>query len=829
MQRQGPLEKEISADRFCCAGCERVFHYLDSEGLTGYYDVLASLDVHAPSQSIQDTDANTNAAAVPDAALFRSEGQADEHVFFVPGLSCAACLWLVQKALGAHQPGLSAIKTVRVNLEDKLIVVTTKALEPAPIGAILSQLMRLGYKAYPPRLGQSDAFRSQLSRRRLVDIGISGATFGNVMLFATAVYFGNAWDMTQSMARYFNLISFGLASLSLATAGRSFFVTAWKTLRAGMLHIDLPIAAALALAYLVSIVSLVRGTDAIYFDSITGLIFLLLVGRHLNESLQTRAHRLAGAAMSLVPASGLNLQPGDETTVRVGDLIPADGVVTFGSSEVSEAALTGEQTPKVKKLGDSVYAGTHNLVGSLRIRVTQSGDDCYVARIAKLVQEASHNKSTFEALAQRYLTWFVAGIFVVAALAAVIWSQVDPSRIVEVVCATLIVSCPCALALATPLTMATAMRRSWDHGAIVKSSIAIERLALIDAIVLDKTGTMTTGQIKVTHCTSKSLSETERLCLRAAAGLSRHPVSKAINHYLTALEPAARPDQRVQVTSAVEIPGLGARVTGLIDNNQFSTVIGSLNFLKSEAGEAGARQLDRLAQTQFSAAESKAAAMVRVGNPNEPRTVKEILVVFGLQDLVFDDTPRLIRSWVSSGIDVFVVSGDEHAVTSRVTELCGIASDHVTHSASPADKAAFVAHLSQQGRQVLMIGDGVNDAAALASAAVGVAVSGGVDLALSAADVFLASPGLAPVDHLLKFARYTMRSLRMIIAVSVFYNVVAVTLAISGILHPFVAAAIMPAASLSVILIGTFRRGESLWKPYSSSCLLPSPLRAEHS
>lgn len=818
-------------DSFCCSGCEKVYHYLAAEGLTKYYSLLSSLEVAAPSQSTQDDLADASPAAPPEADLFRwGGGRAVQYGFFVPALSCAACLWLVERVLSPSHEDLRDVQDVRINLEEKMVVVTIAADKAAPVGAILERLSRLGYRALPPKLSQSGEARTAAARQRLVDLGISGAVFANVMLFATSVYFGDIWGMTPGMARFFNLASLVLAAISLATAGRSFFVTAWSAIRHRIMHIDLPIAAALILAFSVSVVSLITGRGGIYFDSVTGLIFLLLVGRHLNERLQIRARRLAQAVVSLIPAAGAQLRPGDEVAIKVGDLVPADGVVISGTSEVNEAALTGEPLPRVKKIGDPVFAGTHNVVGAIRVRVERSGDDCYVRRLSQLVDTAATRKSKFETAAETWLSWFVAGIFVAAGLATVVWFVKDSSRIVEVVCATLIVSCPCALALATPLTMATALRRAWEHGIIVKSSEAFERAAGIDTIVLDKTGTLTTGNVRVVGVErSGGAAADESAVILAVAELSRHPVAKAVAGYLRSAA-GREAKRRPVVESALETPGLGLRATGRTESctlaakeRSFEVVIGSVAYLRSLL--RGRPALDEL-ETLVADAMHRSPQVVVIMVTFEAEVHLQVL---SLEDRLHAEAPALISRWQEQGIDVYVVSGDCQEAVARVAVACGLTSAMTRYGATPELKSEFVRGLTAKGRKVMMIGDGVNDAAAIAGADVGVAVSGGVDLALSSADVFMGRTGLGPVAQLLSFARYNQISLRLILSLSVLYNVIAVALAISGVLHPFVAASIMPLASLTVILIGTLRRGESIWKSYTSSCPLPSPSPVAHS
>ncbi len=725
----------------------------------------------------------------------------------------------MQKALADSQPGLEAVTSVRVNLDEKLVVVTLgedDQRDDATVAAIVRRLGRLGYRALPPRLSQSGAVRTAYERRQMIDVGIAGAGFGNVMLFATSVYFGDLWGMSSTLERFFNVASACLAGLVLLTAGRTFFSTAWSACRERRMHIDLPIAAALLLAYVVSIWHLFVGSSVVYFDSVTGLVFLLLVGRYVSDRLQSRARRLAGSAASLVPESGRRLKPGDEALVRVGDVFPADGVVREGVSEVSEAALTGEQSPVLKQAGSMVYAGTHNLTGSLSIQVTQSSEASYVASIARLVDAAKQHRSRFETAAEHWLSWFIGGIFVVATVAAVVWSVRDPSRVVEVVVATLIVSCPCALALATPLTMAAALQRAWKHGIIVKSSEAIERAASIDTIVLDKTGTLTSGAMRITGSASAPLMPSVAVLIAAAAEQSRHPVARALSRHLKH-ETEGLGRDHFDLGMAVQVPGRGLQVDGVWlegGDRSVTVTIGTPGFV------FGSEATVQLPTRPVGATSSVVAVRALMRDAEGGEDVRHD-ALFELEDSLDPFAAREIEAWRRSGLDVHLLSGDGQSAVLHVAAVCGIAAEKSVFGVMPADKAAYVQELVDSGRHVLMVGDGVNDAAALASATVGVAVSGGVDLALASADAFLGRPGITPVAEFLAFARYTVTSLKMTLGLSALYNLVAVALAVSGVLHPVVAAAIMPVASISVITLSALRRGEFLWKSYSSSCRLP--------
>ncbi len=791
---------------FCCHGCREVHAYLRTAKLDEYYQVLERQQQHAPSQ----LDVVTERSARDEdlTAAFRWGARADSYAFYVPSLSCAACLWLMQKALRDVQ----GVDSIDVDLAKRLVLIGARGEAPQLVPQLLERMSRLGYRALPPRFSTDAKFQDAAERRRLSDLGLAWAAFGNVMLFATALYFGDLWGMSPPMARFLALFALLVSAAALPTAGRSFFANAWRSLRAGVLHIDLPIAAALLLAFGVSVANLASGGTRVYFDSVTGLIAFLLTGRHLAEGMAKRARDLAGSTLALIPTSAESLRVGDRIEVRVGERIPADGRVDFGETEVSEAALTGEQAPVLKRTGDLVTAGTYNLSGAFAMIVTAAGEDCRLAQVGRLIAEARASKASFETLAEAILRWFIAGIFLAAVAAGLIWWHLDPSRIVEVVCATLIVSCPCALALATPLVSSFALKRSWQHGVIVKSADVLERLPRIDTVVIDKTGTLTTGAMNVVHRFGTSLDPSVAEAVYVVASLSLHPVAKAV---AASLALSKRSDASVEILSHRELPGLGIHAAVLIDGAPCELRLGSVAWLRAFVPEGMRAELDAAVGASVADGPQVAACWVLGAAPS--------VVAFSLSDPPSAAAAEVVARWRAVGLSVLVMSGDAHAAVVQAADRVGIPASDVFSGLSPEAKALRVKELEAAGKRVLMVGDGANDAAALATATVGVAVRGGVDVAIGAADAFSLSPGLGPVEDLRSFAVHTLTSLRIVLAVSVVYNVVAVGLALGGLVHPIVAALIMPLSSLTVILVAMLRGGSSKWKFCTSSCPLPSP------
>lgn len=824
----------LAGARFCCPGCQNVYEFLHQNKLDGYYQFLGKQQTHAPKQSL-DTRQGSDLDTTAFARHFRAPGQTSTYTFLVPAMSCAACLWLMDKALGS----IEGVTGVRVDLDRKLVAVATLGKDDSMAMRLYRRLQEVGYRPLPPRLEADTSHRDGERRKMLRDLGLAWVCFANVMLFATALYSGDIWGMNASMSRFFVWLSAIVTAIALPTAGRSFFVAAWSALKIRRLHMDLPIAVALLLAFAVSLMEMLRGSTHVYFDSITGLIALLLSARYLSDTMSARARRLAGAAESLIPLHAVELTRGAIVDVAAGEAIPADGIVIHGHSEVSEAALTGEEAPETKQTGAQVYAGTLNLQGQLRIRVTAAGPDSYLASLTRLINSAQSARGHYAGLADRILPWFTLGIFLAGILAAAWWWSQGAQRMIEVVAATLIVSCPCALALATPLLASMSLRRAWRHGLIVRSVDVLERLSKIDTIVLDKTGTLTSPRLEVVSSTflgEKNAMTNQppfaSLTLKAAAS-SRHPVAQALRKQLEQGPDAPHGLERFELKEHREYPAAGiAAVVGDVRHGQtYQVYLGAPAWVQQMGVQCGVMDLEKgpwatgEAPQGLDDATQAVVLIIQRDNQQDPSTPKPKAYAarhYYLKAALLPEAKSVIQDWQRQGISVRLMSGDRAAPVYRIADQVGIPRELAGFEMKPEDKLAAVVQLQEGGATVLMVGDGVNDAPALARADVGAAVQGGVDVAIGAADVFARRPGLGPIADVHAFARHHKTSLIILLSASILYNLIAISLAISGFIHPIAAAAIMPLSSLSVIAVAIFRQGASLWKYSTSSCPLPS-------
>jgi len=562
-----------------------------------------------------------------------------------------------------------------------------------------------------------------------------------------------------------------------------FFRGALRDLRARRPGMDVPIALGIGIGFAASVVSTGRGAGEVYFDSVTMFVFLLLVGRfldfvsraraahalqHLARLIPESAHRLRDFPRSLeterVPAS--RLRAGDFVLVKPGEAVPADGVVASGAGPVSEALLTGEASAVPKSEGADLVGGSTNLASPLVLRVRAIGADTVLSSIARLVERAAEAKPRLVELAERAASWFVVTVLVLAAAAGAAWAYADATRAVQVVIAVLVATCPCALSLATPIAMTVAANALSRRGVIVTRPGVLEALARVTDVVLDKTGTLTRGDLEVVDVRVHGAIPAER-CLTIAATLeaaSEHPIARAI-------AAAARPARLAEVRDLRNFPGEG--IEGWIEGRRYR--IGSPGFA------AGAPAAD---------AQSTQAAMW-LADSSGP------LASFTLRDQPRPEAREAVAALERMGLAVHLLSGDARAPTQEMATLAGIRSTQAR--AAPEDKRAYVARLQREGRRVAMIGDGINDAPVLAQADVSLAMGSGARLAQTRAGAVILSQDLRQVPQGIALARRALGIVRENLIWAFGYNLVVLPLAVSGLLTPWAAAIGMSASSLLVI------------------------------
>lgn len=789
--------------QFCCAGCRAVHDLLSGAGLERYYDLRARFEAEAgPSAAaLPTTGAHGRSYAVYDDPAFqarhlrRAPSGGAEIDLALESIRCVACVWLLER-LPRIVPG-----ALRAEV-DPARGLLRLAFDPArrPLSEIAAAIDALGYPVHPWRGARRAEARRAEDRAMLIRLAAAGAAAGNVMLLSVALYAGVFGDALPGDIALFRWTSLAITVPAVLGAGSIFFRGALAALRAGALHLDLPIAIGLAAGLLWGAANTALGRGEVWFDSLAVLTFLLLVGRYLVQKGRRRAVDATEMLGSLTPLSAQRLEeggvfrevpiealaPGDVVLVRAGDAVPADGVVLEGRSALDQAFLTGEARPVPCAPGDRAPAGAVNLDAPLRVRAERTGEETRAGRIARMVGDLASRRAPIVQLVDRISGRFVAAVLGLAAATLAFWALARgaPSEGLENALALLVVTCPCALGMATPLAIHAALGRAAAHGTYVRGGDVVEKLGALRGgrIFVDKTGTLTEGRARLLSWIGDP-----SLLGRAAAleATSAHPLARAL---VAASDERGEPRLGLEVRDVREVAGGG--IEGTVEGRRL--LVGAPAFVRARAGCPPSLE----AALAAILAEGRTPALVA-----EEGAVRAVL---GFGDAVRREAAETVAALRARGLAVTLLSGDDPAVVRRVAADVGIAAEDAIGGASPERKAALVAAALEEARArgggpVIMVGDGVNDAPSFAAASVGIAVHGAAEAGLAAADAFLTRPGLGAVVGLLDGARRTLCVVRRNLAFSLVYNAVGATLAVMGLLHPLVGAVLMPASSLTVV------------------------------
>ncbi len=797
------LLREGEEEQFCCPGCRQVYALVKEWGLDQYYRLVDQQQgvlepARVTGRSFEDfDDPGLQGEATEPAGADRCRTR-----LYLEGVHCPACVWLVEK-LPAALPG---VDEVRLNLGSAVAEVTWRP-GATRLSAIGRALDRLGYTPHVHRAARLQEARRVEDRRALARLGVAAACAMNLMFLHGALYAGEASGMASRFETFFRWASLLVALPVVLFSAQPFFRTALAGLKARFVHIDLPIAMALAVAFSASAWNTVRGSGPLWFDSLAMLVAALLGARQVQRGAQRaaleRADGLRGAAFvefarrlsgngpdaPAVEVPLAALSRGDRVEVRSGELVPVDGVVLLGRSSLDNAVLTGETEPVPVRAGDTVNAGATNLGARLVVRVDAAGEKTRVGALLAVVEEALARRPALLQRTDRLARRFVQALLVLAVATGAAWLSHGPAVALERVVALLVVACPCALGLSVPLALSVTLLRAARAGVFVKDPDALERLRHVGTVLLDKTGTLTRGRATVARW------EGDDAALQLARALeseSSHAVARAFR------DSSGRPVRVVRDVEGVrEVPGRG--ISGTLDGR----VVRVGSRLHVEA--AGAPVPPALA--------ARAEAFVAEGlSPVFVSVDGRVAGIAGLGDPLRADARRTVDALKRRGVRVRILSGDDPSVVARVAAELGIPAADALGGLSPEAKRDVVAGLAGPaglapagGRAaVVMVGDGVNDAAALALADVGIAVHGGTGASIVAADVVLTREGVAPLLDLLDGARRLRGAVRRNLGLSLVYNAAATTLAALGHVGPLLAAVLMPASSLSVVLSSAF-------------------------
>ncbi|VAW77311.1 Type cbb3 cytochrome oxidase biogenesis protein CcoI; Copper-translocating P-type ATPase [hydrothermal vent metagenome] len=764
------------AQPMCCRGCQAVATAIVDGGLVDFYRYRTE---HSPQA----------AGLVPEQlsewALFdrddlqksfvrQKAGEQREASLILEGIVCAACVWLNER----HVKALPGVVDFTVNYSTHRARVSWDNSR-IQLSDILEAVSAIGYHAHPFDPGRQEQLYKQERTRAMRRLAVAGLGMMQVMMLAVALYAGEADGMDSGLRQFLRWVSLLLTVPVVLYSARPFFSSAWRDMKRRRAGMDVPVTLAISAAFLASAWATINGSGEIYFDSVTMFTFFLLAGRFLEMGARHRAGQAAEELVKLLPATAARLDEngeqripvadlvvGDRVLVRPGESVPADGRVIEGQSSVDESLLTGESHPCRRQPGDLLVGGSVNNESPLVMEIEQVGEETVLSSIVRLLDRAQTEKPSVAKLADRIAGWFVAALLVLTTGVAVWWWQYDPTHAFAITLSVLVVTCPCALSLATPAAVTAATGALTRLGVLTTRGHALETLAHATHMIFDKTGTLTEGKLSLSQVELFSTRDREH-CLSLAAALeqaSEHPIANALRR---------EAEVSGEAKTLIATPGEG--IEGWIDGDCYR--IGTAAFVTGLLTEAPDQALPD---------------GVVLGDENG------LLAHFLFTDPIREQAHEALNQLRGLGLEIELLSGDENLAVQQVASSLQIA--HAKARCRPEDKLARIRALQGKGAIVAMVGDGVNDAPVLAAAQVSVAMGGGTQLAHASADMVLLSEQLIHLADAVRTSRRTLQVIRQNLVWALGYNLLAIPLAASGQIAPWMAAIGMSASSLVVVV-----------------------------
>jgi Cu2+-exporting ATPase len=782
---------------FCCFGCQSVCESIFQAGLQGYYQRTPQGTLLAPPP-LPPKDIEMYDLDEVQQDFVVCQGDISDTHLLVEGIHCAACVWLIERGMMR----ISGVQSANVNLAGKRLHIRWDR-QRVKLSTLIAALAKIGYAGVPYDPEVAEGVMKRTNRALLFRLFFAGFAMMNLTLISIALYSGA--DQGQFRG-FFHWMGFALATPTLLYSAYPFYNGAWGGLRNGRLTMDLPIAIGLSVTYLYSFyVTLLGTTGEVYFDTVTNLTFVILVGRYLEGMFRHQAVAATNRLMDLQPRVATVMQDGNEKItpirgVKVGEhvlikpgyKVPVDGIILEGHSSVDESMLSGESAPVSKSVGMMVSTGTLNVNGALLVEVRSTLQNTMLAKIIRLVEEAQTSKAPIQRIADMIVPWFILVTLVCATLTFWFWHTQSFEMALMAATSVLIITCPCALGMATPMSIAVASGLGSKHGILVKNGLVLETLSKVTHFVFDKTGTLTEGKMSVAQLRVAVHADAQQVLSSAAAveRYSEHSVARAIV--------SAADEQQLHYR---EFPVVGFRAEAGLGVS--ATVHGQAVFLGNAAWLI--RQgvtLNNELKNQAHEFEAQAMSCVHYAQAGEH------LGVFALADQLRGDAQQLVNELRASGIAMTLLSGDRKPVAEAIARQLG--GMEVIAEVMPQDKDQVIQRLQKSGAVVAMVGDGINDAPALIRADVGIALGSGTDVSVESADIVLMHNELNKVRQATLLSRRTLLTIKQNIGLSFVYNSIMVPLAMMGHVTPLVAAITMPISSL--LVIGNAARIRNLFK-----------------
>lgn len=782
------LEFDGEQQAMCCHGCKAAASTIINSGMASFYRYRTETPDRAREivpEFLQQLSGYDHPQVQKQ--FIRQSGETTETGLILEGIACAACVWLNEQYLSK----LDGVVEVNINYSTHRAQVKWDNSQ-IKLSDILEAVTRIGYTAHPYDPDKHQRILEKERKQQLKRIGLAGVLGMQIMILAVAMYTGEWWGIETNYDQFFRWTSLLLCTPLLLYSSRPFFETAWRDLSNKRVGMDVPVALGMGIAFTASVLHTINGTGDIYYDSVAMFTLFLLSARYFETTARKRTSESTESLLRLTPALATKvinkgdiaeyhtcpvaeLSPGDLVLVKPGENIPVDGIVTQGESGVNESLITGESLPVTRTSGSEVIGGSTNIENPLIIRVEKIGDETVLSRIHQLLINAQSSKPAIASLADRVASWFVFVILCIATGVAIYWLNHNPDEWLAITIATLVVTCPCALSLATPAALTAATGQLAHLGFIPVKPDALETLAKVDTFMFDKTGTLSEGKLQIAQITLFSNLD-QHSCLQIAASLeqsSSHPVAQCVVSFFKG--------DLVSVSSQKHKTGFG--VSGQINNQQW--FLGNADYIAENC------KSDHLA-TILKNNNSDFLTQLYLANEHE------VVTLINMDDTIREHTGDLIRKLRRMGKRIILATGDQTLTAQRLADALGIREVHA--NMKPEDKLALLQSCQQAGEKVAMLGDGINDAPVLAAADVSIAMGNSSQLAAAQADMVLLSNDVTHIYTGHQVAIKTMRIIKQNLFWAIGYNLTAVPAAALGLVQPWLAAIGMSASSIIVVL-----------------------------
>ncbi|WP_323669378.1 heavy metal translocating P-type ATPase [Aliarcobacter butzleri] len=779
---------------FCCKGCQGVYHLLKSDGLESFYEKLGNKTIAPPIEVFNDDITKFDSLNFYDNYVSKTKEGFNQIDLIIEGIHCAACVWLNEKILfdtkGIVEANINfTTNKARIIWDDDIL----------KLSQIILKIRSIGYNAYAYDSSVADIAASKAKQDYFVRIMVAVVCTMNIMMLSVAKYTGFFTGITPEVMQMIHLGEFILSTPVLFYSGWVFYKGAYYGLKNKMVTMDLAVSTGATLSYIYSLTILLGAKGDSYFDSVAMIITFVLVGKYLEvigkksavdtldkikSTLPLEAVIINGNEKKVVALNSVNI--GDIVEIKAGDKVPVDGKVISGNGYFDESTITGESIPVYKKVGDAVFSGTINLDSLIHFEVTKNFKNSTFSSIVSLLEDSLNSKPSIQIKANKISRGFSATILSLAFATFLVWyffgldlgfiyegtNQFERSFIVAV--SVIVIACPCALALATPMASLVGISELAKKGLLFKEAKFIETLAVASSVVFDKTGTLTKGELNVVKARILDDNIHKLNLLYSLIDSSTHPVSLSIKRYLEKNYNLEL--KKLENVKNIEAKGMSATYKN-VDEKEFEILGGNVELLR----EFG---------IYYKFDSSRTVYLFAIN--------KRVIATFELEDEIKDSSKELINYLQNKNIEVIMLTGDNEQVASRIAKELGI-KKYLSHQ-TPVSKADFIKELKKQNKVVVMVGDGVNDSVALSSSDVAIAMGNSADISLAVSDVVLLNSTLKSLKEAFVISNKTYKHIKQNLAFSLLYNATTVPLAMAGFVIPLIAALSMSLSSLIVVL-----------------------------